>query len=76
MENSKYVPICNQRVINRNEGDSVYGFYLSGAFDVPGKVRAIYLNGRLTVGKNTNSRADERAAKNFQKECQRNACKS
>ena len=46
------------------------------AFDVPGKVRAIYLNGRLTVGRNTNSRADERAAKNFQKECQRNACKS
>lgn len=26
------------RVINRNEGDSVYGFYLSGAFDVPGKM--------------------------------------
>ena len=46
------------------------------AFDVPGKVRAIYLNGRLTVGKNANSRAEERAAKNLQKECQRNACKS
>lgn len=46
------------------------------AFDVPGKVRAIYLNGRLTVGKNTNSRAEERAAKNLQKESQRNACKS
>lgn len=26
------------RVINRNEGESVYGFYLSGAFDVPGKM--------------------------------------
>lgn len=25
------------RVINKNEGESVYGFYLSGAFDVPGK---------------------------------------
>lgn len=26
------------RVINRNDGDSVYGFYLSGAFDIPGKI--------------------------------------
>lgn len=26
------------RVINRNEGDSVYAYYLSGPFDVPGKM--------------------------------------
>lgn len=43
------------------------------AMDVPGKVRAIYVNGRLTVGKNRISRAEERAAKNLQKETQRNA---
>lgn len=26
------------RVINKNPGDSIYGYYLSGAFDVPGKM--------------------------------------
>jgi hypothetical protein len=26
------------RVINRNDGESVYAFYLSGAFDIPGKL--------------------------------------
>lgn len=26
------------RVINRNDGESIYAFYLSGAFDIPGKI--------------------------------------
>lgn len=46
------------------------------ALDVPGKVRAIYSNCRLLVGKNKRSRTEEREAKNKQKEYQRNACKS
>ncbi len=45
------------------------------ALDVPGKVRAIYLNDRLTVGKNSVPRAEERASKLQKKEWQRNASK-